>query len=98
MKSPLLFLCLIILASNSFAQSDTLTYSKRVVMIQMRDGVKLNTVVYTPQKSQTPLPIMFMRTPYGIDDIPSPNKMEYISDMAREGYIFAFQDIRGRYK
>jgi putative CocE/NonD family hydrolase len=98
MRPLVLCLFLFTCSSYTFAQSDTLTYSKRVVMIQMRDGVKLNTVVYTPQKSQTPLPIMFMRTPYGIDDIPSPNKMEYISDMAREGYIFAFQDIRGRYK
>ncbi len=98
MKRLTFFFSFLILVSNAFAQSDTLTYSRRVVMIQMRDGVKLNTVVYTPQKMSATLPIMFLRTPYGVDDLPSPNKNEYIADMAKEGYIFVFQDIRGRYK
>src|SRR3954468_3354840 len=98
MKRLKLFICFLILVVNAYAQSDTLTYSRRAVMIQMRDGVKLNTVIYTPQKAQAALPIMFLRTPYGVNDMPSPNKNEYIADMAREGYIFAFQDIRGRYK
>lgn len=89
---------LILISSTVFAQSDTLTYAKRDVMIRMRDGVKLHTVIYAPQKGKESLPILFMRTPYGVDDMPSPNKIEYVADMAREGYIFAFQDIRGRYK
>ena len=84
--------------SASAQTSDTLTYSRREVMIPMRDGIKLNTVIYSPQKVQTPLPILFTRTPYGVSDTPSPNKRDYIMDMAREGYVFVFQDIRGRYK
>ena len=78
--------------------ADTLTYARREVMIQMRDGVKLNTVIYSPQKVNGALPILLLRTPYGVHGMPSPNKMEYIADMAREGYFFVFQDIRGRYK
>ncbi len=77
---------------------DTLTYTKRVALIPMRDGIRLNTVIYSPQKVQSPLPILFLRTPYGVSDTPSPNKQDYTLDMAREGYIFVFQDIRGRYK
>ncbi|MBY0434029.1 MAG: CocE/NonD family hydrolase [Cyclobacteriaceae bacterium] len=79
-------------------QADTLTYIRRTVMIPMRDGVKLNTVIYSPAKVQAPLPILFSRTPYGVNDLPSPNRWEYIADMAKEGYHFVFQDIRGRYK
>ena len=77
---------------------DTLTYSRRSAMISMRDGTKLNTIIYQPLKVTEQLPILLTRTPYGVDDVPSPNKQIYISDMALEGYIFAFQDIRGRYK
>lgn len=64
----------------------------------MRDGVKLNTLIYVPSKISTPLPILFLRTPYGVSKQPSPNRVPYVADMASEGYIFAYQDIRGRYK
>src|SRR5882672_2908205 len=86
------------ICSCAWAQSDTITYVRKDVMIPMRDGVKLNTVIYSPKEISTPLPILFTRTPYGVNDTPSPNQREYIADMAREGYIFVFQDIRGRYK
>ncbi len=82
-----------------FAQSmDTIEFSRRDVMIFMRDGVRLNTVIYIPQKSKEPLPFLFLRTPYGVSDTRSPNQNSYLSDMAKEGYIIVFQDIRGRYK
>jgi uncharacterized protein len=87
-------------ASSLLAESgtDTLTYSRQEVLIPMRDGVKLNTVIYTPKDVKEPLPFIFFRTPYGVSTEPSPNKTPYISDMASEGYIFVYQDIRGRYK
>jgi len=77
---------------------DTLTYSKQEVMIPMRDGVKLFTVIYTPKSINEPLPFLILRTPYGVSTKPSPNKTQYQSDMAMEGYIFVYQDIRGRYR
>ena len=87
-------------ASSLLAQSgtDTLTYSKQEVLIPMRDRVKLNTVIYVPIGISEPMPFLFLRTPYGVSQMLSPNKDPYISDMAKEGYIFVFQDIRGRYK
>ena len=99
MMKNLLLLLLSGFYLHSVAQSsDTLTYTRQELLIPMRDGVKLNTVIYAPQKTQTPLPILFTRTPYGVSETPSPNKQEYVLDMAREGYIFVYQDIRGRYK
>jgi putative CocE/NonD family hydrolase len=73
---------------------DSSRYTKTNAMIVMRDGVRLNTDVYVPKGATHPLPIMFRRTPYGIDGArPAPAALE-----AGDGYIFAFQDIRGRYK
>jgi hypothetical protein len=37
------------------------------------------------------------RTPYGVNEYPSPEKNPYIRAMAEDGYIFVYQDIRGRY-
>lgn len=74
-------------------------FDKREVMIPVRDGVKLHTEIYTPKNAAEPLPIMLTRTPYGLDD----DKKGYSLDldlyreMFPDGYIFAFQDIRGRY-
>ncbi len=67
------------------------------VMIPMRDGVKLHTVVYTPRGRVERLPILFRRTPYGTPDDPASVARRY-ADLARDGYIFAVQDIRGRYR
>ena len=36
-------------------------------MIPMRDGVKLHTLIFSPRGAQGNLPILFLRTPYGID-------------------------------
>lgn len=95
------FLFAVLLSASSLLAetgTDTLTYSRQEVLIPMRDGVKLNTVIYTPKDVKEPLPFIFFRTPYGVSTEPSPSKTLYTSDMAGEGYIFVYQDIRGRYK
>lgn len=74
-------------------------FDKNEVMIPVRDGVKLYTEIYTPKNVGEPLPILMNRTPYGIA---SPDKgisrlMHRYADMVPDGYIFVFQDIRGRY-
>ena len=63
----------------------------------MRDGIKLHTVIFIPKQTTEKLPFLFLRTPYSANVYPSPDKVETIKDMADEGYIFVFQDIRGRY-
>jgi len=66
-------------------------------MIPMRDGVKLHTVVFTPRDRPAPLPILFVRTPYGVpaDERAATSSYEFLIE---DGYILAFQDIRGRFK
>ena len=41
-------------------------FSYRQVMIPMRDGIRLQTVILTPANATEPLPILFRRTPYGV--------------------------------
>jgi putative CocE/NonD family hydrolase len=67
-------------------------------MVPMRDGVKLNTVVFTPKKAIPPLPFLLLRTPYGAPESPRPLTSDSYKELVGEGYIFVFQDIRGRYK
>ena len=66
------------------------------VMIPARDGVKLFTKIFTPKNQQGPLPIVFRRTPYGIDGAAG-SFTRYYKALADEGYIFVFQDIRGKF-
>lgn len=73
-------------------------YDRREVLIPMRDGVKLNTVIFTPKNTTESLPFLFRRTPYGVSDAPPPDLPSYTKDLATEGYIFVAQDLRGRYK
>ncbi len=73
-------------------------YDKHEVMIPMRDGVKLHTIIHVPPGVSGDLPIMFVRTPYGIagsEGVFKPGTA--YAELATEGYIFVFQDIRGRY-
>ena len=51
----------------AYARADVPGYDLTEAMVPMRDGVKLHTVVYRPKKQDGPLPIMLLRTPYGVD-------------------------------
>jgi putative CocE/NonD family hydrolase len=75
-------------------------YTKSEYRVPMRDGVHLFTAVYTPKDTTKTYPFMMMRTPYSIapygvdrskaDLGPSP-------EFGRSGYIFVYQDVRGRW-
>jgi uncharacterized protein len=74
-------------------------FTKREVYIPMRDGVHLFTSIYTPKDEGKKYPILLRRTPYSC----SPYGADAFStsfqnmNLARAGYIFVFQDVRGRY-
>ena len=74
-------------------------FAKTEVMIAARDGVKLHTEIYSPKNASEPLPIIFERTPYGLadDEKGFSRKLGRYAEMIPDGYIFVFQDIRGRY-
>ncbi len=66
-------------------------------MVAMRDGVKLHTLVFSPKGAPDALPILFMRTPYGIDGRTAMFQTS-LKELADDGYVFAFQDIRGKFR
>ena len=66
----------------------------------MRDGVHLFTAVYAPRITARAYPILMARTPYGIAPNGESSYPSYLGPsgaLARSGYIFVFQDVRGRY-
>ncbi len=80
-------------------------YVKREVMIPMRDGVKLYTILVIPKGARN-APIILTRTPYNAskrlarNDSPHILSVLPLSDdvFGTEGYIRVFQDVRGKYK
>lgn len=76
-------------------------YNKQEVDIEMRDGVKLHTTIYTPKDKSEKYPIIMQRTPYssrpyGEDQFRSkigPNEF-----LMKEGNIIVYQDVRGRWQ
>ncbi len=75
-------------------------YTKYEYRIPMRDGKRLFTSVYVPKDQSQRYPILMMRTPYtvrpyGVDQYP-PN-LGPSSAFHKAGYIFAYQDVRGRW-
>jgi len=68
------------------------------LMVPVRDGVRLQTVILTPVDQARPLPILFRRTPYGVPE-KAPEKMPpSMKELAQDGYIFVIQNLRGRFK
>jgi hypothetical protein len=73
-------------------------YMRTEAMIPMRDGVKLHVVILKPSEIAGPLPILLERTPYGVEDEDRKSIFARRPELARDGYIFVGEDIRGRYK
>jgi putative CocE/NonD family hydrolase len=77
-------------------------YTKYEYRIPMRDGVKLFTSVYVPKDAgrDRRYPILLTRTPYGVGPYGSDAFRDSVGPSAaaqEEGFIFAYQDVRGRY-
>jgi hypothetical protein len=71
-------------------------FDRSEVMIPTRDGVRLHTLIFAPKGQTGDLPIILTRTPYGIAGASRSLGSSY-AELAQDGYIFVYQDIRGRY-
>ena len=67
-------------------------------MVPMRDGVRLQTVILTPTGRKGPLPILLQRTPYGVPEKAPETIPPGLQELADDGYVFVFQNLRGRFK
>jgi putative CocE/NonD family hydrolase len=87
--------------SEAFAQSFTPEdYTKQEVYIPMRDGVKLHTTIYRPANTEEDLPFLMSRSPYSSrpygEDV-MPRRIHRNELLVEDGYIFVYQDVRGRW-
>ncbi len=81
------------------AQADSSSpFTRTDAMVPMRDGIKLFTRIHVFKDTHGPLPMLLLRTPYGIDGRAERQFKTYLRDLVEDGYIFVSQDIRGRYK
>ena len=103
MRKNIYIVILLLFAVGARAQQPEILYKKAEFMIPMRDGVKLFTVLLYPANTNKPYPFLIDRTPYGADfplKLDSAISLKHSSeaDFAADGYIFVYQDIRGKYK
>jgi uncharacterized protein len=108
MKTPLLFLLLLLGSFEGFSQragQDSAwfreNYYKIEKAIPMRDGVKLFTSIYVPKDSTEKHPILMERTPYNCSPYGPDQYRDFWSNYniyyLQEGYIMVVQDVRGRW-
>jgi putative CocE/NonD family hydrolase len=75
-------------------------YTKYEYRIPMRDGKRLFTAVYVPKDQSRTYPILLMRTPYSVRPYGAdqyPEELRPSPLFAKAGYVFAYQDVRGRW-
>lgn len=74
-------------------------YDKAEYQVEMRDGVKLFTIVYTPKDQSKAYPFLMQRTPYSIRPYGERMKgrLSANDQLEKDKYIFVFQDVRGKF-
>ena len=72
-------------------------YNKAEHFIEMRDGIKLYTIVYTPKDGSRTYPMIMNRTCYNISGNNNFNLRTPSVHLIKDGYILVYQDVRGRY-
>jgi putative CocE/NonD family hydrolase len=94
---------LLLIAASAQARGDSVkpkkSYSKAEFRIPMRDGKRLFTVVYAPKDTTRTYPFLITRTPYSVAPYGSgkyPKTLYPGDEFARDGFIFVYQDVRGR--
>ena len=93
MRFVLIALFWVVSAAPALAQP---VFTRTEAMIPMRDGVKLYTQIYSPTRTTEPVPMLLLRTPYGIGDATSEQLVVALGELT--DYIIVRQDIRGRFK
>ena len=109
-KSLFVWLCLATASGNLVAADeqglrDAFPHDDFVVteeMVEMRDGVKLYTLILTPKESAAALPVILKRTPYDASGalggrVSARLDVKLGNQFLGHDYIYVFQDIRGRF-
>jgi putative CocE/NonD family hydrolase len=97
-KVALLLLAVLVHVAALQAQPADAIFKVSEEMIPMRDGVRLYTQIYVPNRASEPLPFLIIRTPYGTGRLDSARMANALPELTADGYIIVSQDIRGRFK
>jgi len=84
--------------ASAHSNEEKISLELQEVMIPMRDGVRLQTVILTPKDAKEPLPILLRRTPYGVPDAASTGQGVPAAAAFYGKYIGVIQNLRGRFK
>ena len=76
------------------ATESPFTYQE--VMVPMRDGAKLQTVIIRPRGKAGKLPILLQRTPYGVPAQPPASVPASMRFLMEDGYVLVFQNMLER--
>ena len=99
----------LMLVSFSYSQGQTAQtgidavrarYTKYEYRVPMRDGARLFTSIYVPKDTSRRYPFLITRTPYSVAPYGIDNYRPAVgpsSSFEKEGFIFVYQDSRGRY-
>lgn len=104
-KSTLFYLLLICLITSVIHSQENKyleeNYIKKEYRIEMRDGIKLLTSVYSPKDTSIKYPILIWRTPYSVGPYGEDRYFSYArytwEHLIEEKYIIVYQDVRGRF-
>jgi uncharacterized protein len=92
-----LTMCATPVSAQSLKPPADKNFEIRFAKIPMRDGVKLFTIILKPKSTKALLPFILERTPYNANsDLEVLRAQIKFPELQKEGYIFVFQDIRGR--
>ena len=99
-----IYLIGIFTASSSYAQKtdhelsdlEAIAESDTMIMVPMRDGVRLATDVYYPKDQDGPFPVVLVKTPYNFNEIRG-SSLQWAVEFVKHGYAFVVQNERGRY-
>src|SRR5512137_156287 len=107
--SALAACALLLAAAPEPAAAPASAWDRTEVMVPMRDGVRLQTVIYAPRAAQASgekLPILLMRTPYGFGEGEGKGERTpsiwltapWLRPMLDDGYLLVMQNVRGRFR
>jgi uncharacterized protein len=75
---------------------ERISIADTMVMVPMRDGVRLATDIYRPKDADGKVPLIFVKTPYDFNEIAGPT-LQWAYEAVKRGYAVAVQNERGRY-
>lgn len=88
--------------SDPMAALEAVAIVEEMVMVPMRDGIRLASTVYRPRTSDSaPVPTIFVRTPYNYnpwrDGVLQAGALRAATDAVNRGYAYIVQNERGRF-